>query len=62
MHVWGLINLAEDSRCGMIGNLQYIVICRLIAHLEQSKADEVGDRQIVCRENEGFRLRPSDQK
>lgn len=31
----------------MIGNLQYIVICRLIAHLEQSKAVEISDKQIV---------------
>jgi len=36
----------------MIGNLQYIVLCRLIAHLEQSKAVEIRDKQIVWWEDE----------
>ena len=37
---------------GMIQNSQYIVLCRLIAHLEQSKAVEISDKQIVCWEDE----------
>jgi hypothetical protein len=36
----------------MIGNLQYIVLCRLIAHLEHNKAIEMSDKQIVWWEDE----------
>jgi hypothetical protein len=50
----GQISLAEGSGLvsGMIGNLQYIVLCRLITHLEQSKAVEISDKQIVCWKDE----------